>query len=526
MRNALDQVVGFSSQSTRLLERFVMLKRFLLGISGSVLLVASSAYADPLMAESENIVLYGDVSPKQAKETVEKMEIYRKLIMTLGGVKPTPDKKKLTIYAFDNDSQLRSFTGMGGIAGVYTQGYDGPIMMTPLSDSRKQDTFQNQVALHEYSHHVLHGYMDTAYPRWYDEGHANYLSTFTMRDGTLQVGRAAAKHARELMPGRLKWVDVEDVISAIRVYPFADKGRKRGMMMNQFYAQSWLYVHYLHSDKQLSSRLDDYLALINSGTEPLKAFEQGFGISPQEFHKAAKKYFENDEFKVQQFNPKPEFLEVKVKRKRLSKPELNMKMALGQRSFLRKKTLSSYGKKLSSYESEAGQTAQSLSARASYYIHKQDFDAAVSNAQAALTMAPNGLEPLRVMGDVYFHKSHDLKFEELEDTDPRIFELNEDMKKSIQYFEAALRQNDEDFTSVSHMMSIYGASDIPVTYANDVSGTLDLSNILMKSGKTPQACEYFSTAKKQAETDPNKDKYSLFNRVKLMEPSFSGKCDL
>lgn len=516
------------------------MKKLLLSVS-SLFVVASVAHADPLMAESENIILYGDVNPKQAKETVEKMEIYRKLIMTLGGVKPTADKNKLTIYAFDNDSELRKFTGMGGIAGVYTQGYDGPIMMTPLAGSDKQNSFNNQVALHEYSHHVLHGYMDTAYPRWYDEGFANYLSTFTMREGTLQVGRAAAKHARGLMRGGPKWVDVEDVISAIRVYPFADKGRKRGIMLNQFYAQSWLYVHYLHSNRELSSRLGPYLELVNSGVEPVKAFEDGFGVSAQDFHDAARKYFEDDKFKVQQFQPKAEFMAVNVKRKRLSKPQLNMKMALGQRSFLGKNTVNSYGKKLSSFESEAGQTAQSLSARASYYINKQEFDEAVSYANSALAQDPNGLEPLRVMGDVYFHKSHDLKFEELEDTDPRTFELNEDMIKSIQYFEAALRQNDEDYTSVTHMMSIYGASDIPVTAAaryaaivyedaywdaNDVSGTLNLSNILIKSGKISQACEYFSTAKKQAETDPNKDKYSLYNRVKLMQPTFSEKCDL
>lgn len=516
------------------------MKKFLLGVS-SLFLSASLAYADPLVAESENIILYGDVNPKQAKETVEKMEIYRRLIMTLGGVKPIADKKKLTIYAFDNDSELRKFTGMGGIAGVYTQGYDGPIMMTPLAGSNKQNSFNNQVALHEYSHHVLHGYMDTAYPRWYDEGFANYLSTFTMRDGTLQVGRAAAKHARGLMRGGPKWVDVEDVISAIRVYPFADKGRKRGVMLNQFYAQSWLYVHYLHSNKELSSRLGPYLDLVNSGVEPIKAFEEGFGISPQDFHEDAKEYFENDKFKVQQFQPKAEFMAVNVKRKRLTKPQLNMKMALGQRSFLSKRTVNSYGKKLSSFEKEAGQTAQSMAARATYYINTQEFDEALSYAQAALEKSPSGLEQLRVIGDVYFHKSHDKKFEDLEDTEPRIYELNDDMKKSIQYFEAALIQNDEDYTSVSHMMSIYGASDISVTSAgrnaalvyeeiywdaNDVSGTLNLSNVYMKSGKIIEACEYFDTAKKQAETDPNKDKDSLYNRVKLMEPKFAEKCDL
>ncbi len=516
-----------------------MIKRLLLGISGLAMIMVTPVYADPLMAESENIVLYGDVNPKRAKQTIEKMEIYRKLIMTLGGVKSTPDKQKLTIYAFNSVPELAKFTGSRGIAGLYTHGYDGPIMLTPLADENRQNSFNNQVALHEYSHHVLHGYMDTAYPRWYDEGFANYLSTFTLKDGTMQIGRAAAKHAEGLMRGGPKWVDVEDVVGAIRVYPFADKGAKRGLMLNQFYAQSWLYVHYLHSNKELSSRLGDYLDLVNSGEEPLQAFEKGFGITAEAFHKDAKKYFRNDKFTVQQFQPKPEFMAVKVKRKRLTKPQLNMKMALGQRSFLNKKTVSSYGKKLSSYEGEVGQTAQSLSARASYFINKEDFDEAVQYSQAALAKNPNDVESLRVIGDVYFHKSHHEAFEELEDTEPRIYTLNEDMKKSVQYFESALRQDDDDYTAVTHMMSIYGASDIPVTSvaryaaivyeelfwdANSVSGTLNLSNIYIKSGKTSVACEYFKTAKQQAETDPNKDKYSLFNRVKLMEPNFSSKC--
>ena len=503
--------------------------------------MTSTAYAEPLKAESANIVLYGDVNPNQAKQTIEKMEIYRKLIMTLGGVDLAPDKQKLTIYAFDSDSDLRKFTGMRGVAGLYTHGYDGPIMLTPLADTKKQNSFNNQVALHEYSHHVLHGYMDIAYPRWYDEGFANYLSTFTMRDGTLQVGRAAAKHAKGLMRGGPKWVDVEDVIGAVRVYPFADKGSKRGLLLNQFYAQSWLYVHYLHSNKELSRRLGNYLDLVNSGEDPIQAFEKGFGVSPQNFHKAARDYFEDNRFNVQQFQPKADFMAVDIKKIRLSKGELDLQMALGQRSFVGKKTMNSYTKKLNSFEKENGQTAQSLAARATYFVNNKDFDQAVLYSQAALAKAPDNLEPLRVMGDVYFHKSHDLKFEEMENTDPRIFELNDDIEKSIQYFEAALFIDDEDYTSVSHMMSIYGASDFPVTSkamlaaevyedvywdANDVSGTLDLSNILLKSGEAKRACEYFLTAKKQTETDPNKDKSSLYNRMKLMEPNFSDKCDL
>ena len=58
--------------------------------------------AAALKAESKNIILYGDVSPKIAKQTLEKMEIYRRLIMTLGGLDPyIDDEEKITIYLLE-----------------------------------------------------------------------------------------------------------------------------------------------------------------------------------------------------------------------------------------------------------------------------------------------------------------------------------------------------------------------------------------------------------------------------------------
>jgi len=512
---------------------------FLSVVATLSLAVATAAQADPIKVESENIIFYGDASPKLGKQVVEKMEIYRKLIMTLSGIDPQPDKQKLTIYAFDDVPDLAKFAGMRGVAGVYTQGFDGPLMITPLKGALDQDSFNNQVALHEYSHHILHGYMDRAFPRWYDEGFANFLSTFTLEDGTIQLGRAAAKHARGLMRGGPKWVDIEDVIGAIRVYPFADRGSKRGILLNQFYAQSWLYVHYLYSNKELNMRLGDYLDRLDAGEEPISAFENGFGITTKEFHKAAKRYFKDDEFIVQQFQPPAEFLTIPMSVKRISKPELDLQMALGQRSFLSKRTLNAYAKKLNSYETKVGQTPQSLAARASYFINKEDYEKAEQYAMGALGQDRNSVEALRMVGDTFFHKSHAEEFKDLEDTEPRIFMLNEDMKKSISYFEMALAQSPTDYTSVTHMISIYGSSDIPLTSAarasakifertywkpDNITGSLDLANIHRKDGKIASACNYFETASQQAKTAENSDKSPLTNRVKLMAEKFKSFC--
>ena len=77
-------------------------KTSLIILSILILFYSTSVNAAPLKAESKNIILYGDVSPKIAKQTLEKMEIYRRLIMTLGGLDPyIDDEEKITIYAFD-----------------------------------------------------------------------------------------------------------------------------------------------------------------------------------------------------------------------------------------------------------------------------------------------------------------------------------------------------------------------------------------------------------------------------------------
>jgi len=311
--------------------------------------------------------------------------------------------------------------------------------------------------------------------------------------------------------------------------------------MNQFYAQSWLYVHYLHSERELSLRLGKYLDLVNSGEEALAAFEKGFGVSPEDFHEAARDYWQENKFKVQQFKPKAEFMAVPLKVEKISKPELNIQMALGQRAFLRKKNANSYAKKLNSYENKIGQTAQSLAARAAYFITKEDYEQAELYAKSALGQDMDSVKALRMMGDVYFNKSHVNAFEDLEDTEPKLYTLNDEMKKSINYFDMALRKSPNDYLSVTHMVNVYGSSDIPVTSsaeaaastyearywdANDVGGSLDLANIHMKSGNEEKACDYFTTAKQQAETDPNKDKSSLYNRVQLMMKSFGSKCGI
>jgi tetratricopeptide (TPR) repeat protein len=182
-----------------------------------------------------------------------------------------------------------------------------------------------------------------------------------------------------------------------------------------------------------------------------------------------------------------------------------------------------------------------LNARSLYHQYNENFDDAISYAKSALGLHPDNVNSLRVLGDAYLSKSHSSKFEELDDTEPRLFTLNDDLETSIKYFETILEQNDEDFTSVSRLLLIYGSSDIPLTAAArnaalvyeevhdkglNVLNTLFLANVYLKSGKIKSACEYFEVAKNESETSNDYKDTPLLNHVQLLNPSFEEQCEI
>lgn len=196
---------------------------------------SQTVFAQTLEVKSKNIVFVGDVSETEGRELVKTLEIYRSTILALTNTKNKPDRVPLKVYGFRNAKNLQKFTNLRGIAGIYKSGIDGPLFAT-ITDKGSLDPkdFNTQVAFHEYSHHVLHGLSRDNYPRWYDEGFANYLSTFQVKDGVITIGLPYVQHAKWLKTAR--WMKAKNVFSAIDYYP-------RHGSLTMFYAQSWLYVH-------------------------------------------------------------------------------------------------------------------------------------------------------------------------------------------------------------------------------------------------------------------------------------------
>jgi hypothetical protein len=68
--------------------------------------------------------------------------------------------------------------------------------------------------------------------------------------------------------------------------PLQIDGRDRSM----FYAQSWLFAHYLLLTPAANTQFLAYVRAMRSGRPPLEAFQEGFGVTPDQMQSTLRLY--------------------------------------------------------------------------------------------------------------------------------------------------------------------------------------------------------------------------------------------
>jgi hypothetical protein len=134
--------------------------------------------------------------------------------------------------------------------------------------------WRNNSALvfHELTHLVLRQ-NETArgLPPWYNEGHAELLSTIEIEDGHLNVGAYPQGRLNTLY--RFPRLPLEKVLTA----GISGPGIGRDGMA-AFYAQSWLIVHHaIFASPSRNEQLRQYRHLLMTGHDPHAAFKSVFG---------------------------------------------------------------------------------------------------------------------------------------------------------------------------------------------------------------------------------------------------------
>lgn len=501
---------------------------------------AGTAWAKPLKVESENIVLYGDVKPEFATDFVRQMELYRRMIFTLAGKDGAPpDPQKLTIHGFESVRDVQRFAGRDNIAGIYTDGVNGPVFLSPIRKRKRGSDWANKVGLHEYSHHVLHAVVVDRFPYWYNEGFAEYLSTLQITDERITIGAPTAQHAENFNP-RLGWLDPGVVLRAINGYPsFNGNKRAQEASLGQFYAQSWLYVHYMQSHPELGSKLPNYLAALKRGTQPIRAFEESYGMSVADFHALAEKYWDNNAFGVVAFAPQGNFLEVDVRATDITADALALAEVRGQVPFLNDENVNSFAKRVERAIAAYPDDPFIQAARADALVRQERYAEAERVAEAALAAAPDDLGVVRTLSDARFHRLQEGGANaSLSEHDLRPLPTGPAFDTMVRGFERVLETAPRDEIATTHMLSAYAFSDAPLTEAArqamgavedamltpDPGTALELAAFQLRDGRAARACRYFNYANTAARNMKSKDRKRIQARLDHVTAMARGQC--
>jgi Tfp pilus assembly protein PilF len=110
-------------------------------------------------------------------------------------------------------------------------------------------------------------------PVWLNEGTAEVYSTTELRGGEVRIGELIAVHLATLRSEAMLPLDV--LASVDHDSPLYNERDKSGI----FYAQSWALAHMLNFSSQYQPGMPNLIAMLATGEEPARAFQQAFGKS-------------------------------------------------------------------------------------------------------------------------------------------------------------------------------------------------------------------------------------------------------
>lgn len=226
-----------------------------------------------LNIETRHFKILSDADPERATEIAENLELFRGVFAHLAPDFELRSPAPTHIYIFrDAESYAPFHVGKSGarVLGQFGSHTDGNYLTLDADTADLVGPYA--VVYHEFVHYLVkHNF--SRVPLWFNEGLAEYYSTFAVEDGHVVLGRPVERHLRWL--SRDPEIGLSEVLETTRSSSSYREGQKAG----RFYAVSWTLVHYLLSGG--TDRLDamaDFFFRLAEGEDAWDAFENAFDI--------------------------------------------------------------------------------------------------------------------------------------------------------------------------------------------------------------------------------------------------------
>jgi tetratricopeptide (TPR) repeat protein len=257
-------------------KRFIVVLAIVLS-SAVVLPVGHPAYAGDtwVSVRSNNFLLVGNASEKEIRQVATRLERFREVFLRLLPRMTFNSSVPTTVIVFKSDTYYQPFKPVADgktvpVSGYFQSGRDVNYI-TLTTEKREENPYA--VIFHEYVHLLLNNTLGPSSPAWFNEGLAEYYSTFDIRDDQkIYLGNLIKSYIEELRTSRL--IPLEKLFAVNNHMLERDKHDARGL----FYAQSWALIHYLIQGNQGKRvrQLGVFLDHLRQNMPAEKAFREAF----------------------------------------------------------------------------------------------------------------------------------------------------------------------------------------------------------------------------------------------------------
>ena len=252
----------------------------------AVMVLCNSTYAKDewIQVRSKNFLLIGNASEKEIRKVGTRLEQFRETFRLLFPNTNLTSPIATNVVVFKSDGSYKNFKPKRAdgkidenVAGYFQPGEDLNYITLAVGGD---DSRTYSVIFHEYVHFIVNSnFGKSEVPPWFNEGLAEYYSTFEIKDDQeVKLGLPLVRHLELLAETSLTPLQTIFNISNFQLHQMGD--HSTGI----FYAESWALIHYLVQTGK-SAGLAAFLKLLSKNTPPEKAFQDAFQISYKEMEK-------------------------------------------------------------------------------------------------------------------------------------------------------------------------------------------------------------------------------------------------
>jgi hypothetical protein len=262
---------------------------------------------------SPNFVLIGNASAKDMKTVAERLEHFRSALDRLLNSGGSRSRVQTRVYVFRDEASYLPYKPLRAdgtvdktVQGYFQSGQEVNYITVTVGRTPGHTSAEAyHTIFHEYVHFVVGLlYPNAEVPTWFNEGLAEYYSTFASRgDHSAEIGLPISDHVRLLKENTLLPLDT--------LFPLRGTGINNSSVYSRilFYAESWAFVHYL-IDSGKTAEMRNFIQDVLKGTPQEQAFRSAFGQSSREMEPGFRAYIQQKQFRtttidLEAFDAKP-----------------------------------------------------------------------------------------------------------------------------------------------------------------------------------------------------------------------------